>query len=607
MKTSSLKIQEILGSISDAFYALDHRWNFTYFNKEAENLLKRKRSEVLGKNIWKEFAPAKGTSLEKAYRKVVKTGKPLSFEYLYPGDDSWYEINVYPSGGGVSIYFKNIDERKKVAFKLQQAYEEKNNILESIGDAFFAVDKDWIVTYWNKEAEKVLGRKREAILGKNLWEIFADAVELDFYKQYHLAMKTGNTVSFEEYYPTLSKWFEVSAYPNEEGLSVYFKDVSLRKEIDIQILQANERFEKVTQATTDAIWDWDLEQNILYRGNGFDKLFGYNVTKNLKKKDFWHDKFHPEDIEEVKNSLDEAIKSSSEEFWRKEYRIIHQNGDLKTVVDKGVIIRDAKGNAIRMVGAITDITDRIKYEQELQDLNELLKVNIRELEITNEQLEQFAFIASHDLQEPLRMITSFLNQLERKYKDQLDEKANQYIHFATDGAKRMKQIILDLLEYSRAGREQYPLEEIDLNQLIKDYKILRNTLISEKKVVIQTKNIKKIKAFSAPLTQTLHNLLDNAIKYSKKGTPPKITISLTDKKSHWQLKVEDNGIGIDERFFDKIFVIFQRLHNKEDFDGTGIGLAVSKKQVESWGGKIWVKSKPGKGSAFYFTINKPIL
>ncbi|GGD92663.1 PAS domain S-box protein [Planktosalinus lacus] len=605
MKTAELKLKEILGSISDAFYAVDHRWNFTYFNKEAENLLNRKSSEVLGKSIWKEFAPAKGTELERVYRKVAKTGKPMSLEYLYPGDGSWYELNVYPSSGGISSYFKNIDERKKIAQELQKAFEEKNNILESIGDAFFAVDKDWTVTYWNKEAEQLLGRKREEVLGKNLWEVYPDAVALDFYKYYHDAMASGTTVSFEEFYPALNKWFEVSAYPSEEGLSVYFKDVTLRKETHIQIQQANERFEKVTQATTDAIWDWDIENDVFYRGNGFEKLFGYDVNKKFKKQDFWHDRFHPDDLTKIKTSLKETIKDPKKGFWRQEYRLLHQEGELKTVIDKGVIIRNNKGKAVRMVGAITDITDHIKYEKELQKLNELLKQNIYELEVTNEQLEQFAFIASHDLQEPLRMISSFLNQLERKYSNQLDEKAHQYIHYATDGAKRMKQIILDLLDYSRAGRDQQSLEEIDLNQLIDDYKVLRGKIISEKEVSIHTKGFPKIAGFKAPVTQTLHSLLDNAIKYSKEGIPPKVSISLSDKKTHWQLKVEDNGIGIDKRFYDKIFVIFQRLHNKDEYEGTGIGLAVSKKQVESWGGKIWVKSEPGIGSAFYFTIKKP--
>src|SRR5690606_12103669 len=134
--------------------------------------------------------------------------------------------------------------KKEAEDLLLKAFEEKKQILESIGDAFFAVDKDWIVTYWNKEAEHVFERERDAVLGKNLWDAYSDAVELDFYAQYHKAMATGETVLFEEYYGTLEKWFEVTAYPSPKGLSVYFKDITLRKESDVRLLRANERFEK---------------------------------------------------------------------------------------------------------------------------------------------------------------------------------------------------------------------------------------------------------------------------------------------------------------------------------------------------------------------------
>src|SRR5690606_12207880 len=254
---------------------------------------------------------------------------------------------------------------------------------------------------------------------------------------------------FEEHYATLNKWFEVTAYPNANGLSVYFKDVTLRKETDIRIKQANERFEKVTQATTDAIWDWDIENDTFYRGEGFEKLFGYEVKKVLKGDAFLNDSFHPDDVEGIRASLYGSLKDVSTNDWRHEYRIIHKNGAEKTVIDKGLIIRNEQGNPIRMVGAITDITHRVTYEKEIIDLNKMLKKHVKELEISNQELEQFAFIASHDIQEPLRMITSILNQIERKYGGQLDDKAHQYIHFATDGAKRMKQIILDLLDYSR--------------------------------------------------------------------------------------------------------------------------------------------------------------
>lgn len=603
-KSLENQISEILGSISDAFCAVDQNWNFTYFNTEAEKLLQRKSDDVLGNNIWEEFAPARGTMLEEVYRRVAETGVSETFEYLYPGNGCWYEINTYPSNGGLSTYFKNIDERKKAERRLKNAFEEKNRILESIGDAFFALDKDWTVTYWNRKAEEIIGIRREDLIGYNLWEKFPEAKNMMFFKQYQQSFVEQVPVSFQEYIPLFDQWFEANAYPTPEGISVFFRDITLQKKAEKRILEANERFEMVTQVTTDAIWDWDIENKVFVRGEGFEKLFGYQIEKKMREEEFWKDSFHPDDLPRIQESLEKCLADPSVNFWEKEYRIIHQTGEVKNVIDKGLIIRNKKGLPIRMVGAITDISERIKYEQELEELNLILKEHIKELQITNEHLEQFAFIASHDLQEPLRMISSFLNQLERKYGDQLDDKARQYIHFAIDGAKRMKQIILDLLDYSRAGKVTEEPELVDLNEMMREFKILRRKAFQEKGVRMNVDPLPVLKGFKAPLTQTFHCLLDNAIKYSREEEPPEITLSVKEEKSQWRFQIADNGIGIDPKFFDKIFIIFQRLHDKDTFSGTGIGLSIAKKQVEFMGGNIWVESTPGEGSTFYFTLPK---
>lgn len=603
-KTLQLQLSEILGSISDAFYALDKNWNFTYFNKEAENLLQKKSTDIIGKNIWQEFPAAIGTPVEEIYYQVVQSGESVSFEYFFPGDDKWYEINAYPSSGGISAYFKNIDERKQAKEKLEKAYLERNKILESIGDAFFAVDNDWIVTYWNKEAENVLGKKRELMISKNLWEEYPDATDTDFYRQYHLALETQKNISFEEFYETLNKWFEVSVYPSPDGLSVYFKDVTLRKKADVRLLQANERFEKVTQATNDAIWDWNIEKDTFFRSQGIERFFGENTPKQLLVENFWTDNFHPDDLPSVQQSIEEAIQNPEVFKWVHEYRIIKENKEIGFVADKGVIIRNKNGKATRMVGAMTDISEHKKHEVELLQLNQELKQYALVLEQTNEQLEQFAFIASHDLQEPLRMITSFMNLLERKYSPVLDEKAHQYISFATDGAKRMKQIILDLLEYSRAGKFEEKKEIVNIIDIIDDYKILRRKVISEKSVLINFSDLPLIDAYRVPLIQTLHCLFDNAIKYTFENVSPIIELRLEDQGEDWLFVIKDNGIGIADQFFNKIFIIFQRLHNRDEYSGTGIGLAIAKKHIESWGGKIWLESEVNKGTIFYFTLPK---
>ncbi|HSI76373.1 MAG TPA: PAS domain S-box protein [Lunatimonas sp.] len=599
-KILEIQIREILGSISDAFYAMDKYWNFTFFNKEAENLLKRNESELLGKSIWEEFPAAIGTPLEEIFRRVASSGTPESFEYFFPGDGKWYEINTYPFDGGVSSYFRNIDGRRKTAEKLRKASEEKTMILESIGDAFFTVNKEFEVTYWNKKAEELVYVPREEIVGKNFWDVIPYAKKLISFTMFYKALKSGEMVAFEDVYR--DKFLEVTAYPSETGLTIFLRDISERKRSEQEILAANERFEKVSEATNDAIWDWDIENKSFFRGKGIEKFFGDQVRRQIEEKDFWTDNFDPAILDALKKSIYAAISNPKQSRWEMEYRIIKKNDQDVHVVDRGIIIRDMAGKAVRMVGAMTDISERKQHENKLKELNQTLQNYAHELEITNEQLEQFAFIASHDLQEPLRMISSFLEQLRRKYGNLLDEKGLQYIHFATDGAKRMKQIILDLLEYSRAGKAESDIETVNLNQLLEDYLLLRRKVIKEKEATITSGPLPIIPALKAPLTQTLHCILDNAIKYSKESEAPKIKIKMEDTGDYWCISIEDNGIGIDSQFFEKIFIIFQRLHNRSQYSGTGIGLAIAKKHVESWGGKIWMKSQPGVGSVFYFTI-----
>ncbi|MFC4870883.1 PAS domain S-box protein [Negadavirga shengliensis] len=552
------------------------------------------------------------SKVRKAIQDCADHGIPFDFEFPIvtgKGREKWVRAigqGDFRNGKCVKIFgsFQDIHRTKSSELALEKAYEEKKTILESIGDAFFAVDENWTVTYWNKEAETLLDMDRNNILGKNLWTIYRDAVELDFYAQYHKAMDTGKSVAFEEYYPTVNKWFEVNAYPSEKGLSVYFKDISLRKLSEQAIKATNERFEKVTEATNDAIWDWDIVQNTIYWGNGFKTLFGYDVDKKTASSVSWTTYIHEEDVAAVKASLSKVIEDKSRSNWEHEYRYIRANGEHAFVVNRGVIIRDDKGKAIRMVGAMTDITHRKEYEASLKKLNEKLEQRAMELAISNEDLEQFAFVASHDLQEPLRMITSFLALLKQNYSDQLNDNAQKYIYFAVDGAQRMRQIILDLLEFSRVGKQKDKIQPVDLNLILEETCHIQKGLIEEKNAVISYQNLPKLNSYRAPLLQIFQNLIGNALKYSQKGIPPQITVTARDMDGEWQIAVQDNGIGIEKEYFNKIFVIFQRLHGKDEYEGTGIGLAIVKKIVENMKGRIWVASELGRGSTFYFTLKK---
>jgi signal transduction histidine kinase len=245
-----------------------------------------------------------------------------------------------------------------------------------------------------------------------------------------------------------------------------------------------------------------------------------------------------------------------------------------------------------------------KVRTQLKEEQQALQQTMNRLEHKNEELEQFAYVASHDLQEPLRMITSFLGKLEETYNPIIDEKGKKYIYFTVDAAKRMRQIILDLLDFSRAGQILTNPTDVDMNLLVQDILVLFQNEIKEKNALIRVGKLPVIAGHKAPLRQVLQNLISNALKYSNVDRQPKISIAANEHDLHWEFSVEDNGIGISKDYFERIFIIFQRLHAREEYSGTGLGLAICKKIVETMGGQIWLQSIKGEGTTFYFSIKK---
>jgi light-regulated signal transduction histidine kinase (bacteriophytochrome) len=250
---------------------------------------------------------------------------------------------------------------------------------------------------------------------------------------------------------------------------------------------------------------------------------------------------------------------------------------------------------ILVTAAIRDVTERRKSEQRL------LKT-VGELKRSNDELEQFAYVASHDLQEPLRMVASYTQLLAKRYKGRLDSDADEFIAYAVDGSNRMQGMVQDLLAYSRAGANIKALREISSESALQAALTNLHVAIEESAAVVTCDSLPAITTGNTQLTQLFQNLVGNAIKYHG-AEAPRIHVSATKSGgSEWIFAVRDNGLGIDPQYFDKIFVLFQRLHGREEFAGTGIGLAICKKMLERLGGRIWVESQPGKGSTFYFAL-----
>ncbi len=308
------------------------------------------------------------------------------------------------------------------------------------------------------------------------------------------------------------------------------------------------------------------------------------------------------------DNADACLIAIQDPFQVYETQIAFADGSRHDVLYSKALYHQSSGAVGGIVGVMTDTTDRTRHELEIAEAHQRMAQQAEELKRSNAELEQFAYVASHDLREPLRMVNSYLSLLQRRYGDKLDQDAKEFIGFARDGGVRMDRLILDLLEYSRVGRRSKPMAPTAVGDVIATACHNLEVAIAERGTILHMPaDLPVVQADSNELTRLLQNLIGNAIKYCAPDTVPEITIGWTDEPDHWRFDVRDNGLGIAPEHFDRIFMVFQRLHSRGEYEGTGIGLAICRKIVEHHGGRIWLTSEPGKGSTFHFTLAKPVV
>ena len=408
---------------------------------------------------------------------------------------------------------------------------------------------------------------------------------------------------------TFAFYYKEKKQPDENELKLidriqHILSIVLSKEKFVHKIEAAvERFEIATKASNDAIWEIDFTKKSIFLGEGFKSLFGYEIDSAKFDTYAIIDKVHPENKADVETDFYRVFKDPTKYKLVKEFPFLRADGKYVYVSCNAIFIKSPDGlRTKKVIGAINDVTKEREYQFSLEKLNDELELHAKNLEDKNKELEQFAYIASHDLKEPTRMVKSFMNLLKTKYGDQLDDKAKTYIDYAVKGSDKMAQVINDLLEFSRAGNLPSDKVEFNIPELIENFKLTRKDTIRGKKATIHYEGIENLTFYPTTFMQVLFNLLDNALKYSKTDIKPEIYVKCNQFDNYIEFSVEDNGIGIDNKFLEKIFIIFQRLHGGDSYQGTGIGLAIAKKLVEKWGGEISVKSEPDKGSTFYFTI-----
>lgn len=371
----------------------------------------------------------------------------------------------------------------------------------------------------------------------------------------------------------------------------------LEKELQALLRNDPQIFEFLQSGSLDGIWYWDLvDQNAEWMSARFWETFGYDPASKQHLVSEWQEMVHPEDLERALENFQKHAEDPNHPYDQI-VRYKHRDGSTVWVRCRGLIIRDAAGNPSRMLGAHTNVTELKKVEEELRQANEALRRS-------NEELEELTYIASHDLQEPLRVVASFTELLSERCENELDETATKYMNYIVDGTHRMQGLVRDILQLSRVSRRREAWQDVDLTAACECGLGRLEEVVKESGVAVALTSLPIVKGDRSQLETLFENLLSNAIKYSHPGDV-KIEVSgETDPDGTVTVHVKDNGIGFEQHYSDRIFRIFQRLHGRSEYSGSGIGLAIVKKVVEHHGGDVWCKSAPGEGSTFSFSIRE---
>lgn len=570
-------------------------------NPAYENQSGLKASDVLDRNM-KDILPALEAYWVEVFGKVALTGETIEIENYSNELNRYFKGSVFcPEYGYFAVIFENITDQILARQELNKTKNYLENLINYANAPIIVWNNQLEIQLFNHAFERLTGYTAAETEGQNLEILFPGESRSESYDKI-LAAYTANLETMEIPIITKNKevrtvlWNSANIYDpdNHTIISTIAQgnDITERIRAEHAVLNAMEKLDLALENANIGIWEWDVEPDIIRLDEKIIRMTCIQEELELKMEAF--ERFiHEDDIPHFKRAIRKAFLDDTpfDTIFR-----VGQSSNYKYINAKARVGKNVTGSPVRMAGVFIDITEMKQHtDQTLFTLNE-------DLMRSNKELEQFAYVASHDLQEPLRMISSFTQLLARKYTNQLDAEAHEFIKFAVDGASRMQTLINDLLEFSRIKTRGKTPVDVDMQEVLGQTIHNLSMRIKEKNALITSDSLPVIQADPGQMVQLLQNLIDNALKFCK--DLPLIHISVHEEQHQYVFMVKDNGIGIDAQYYDRIFQIFQRLHLKNEYEGTGIGLAICRRIAERHGGKIWVEHNVEKGSMFKFTIKK---
>lgn len=587
--------------IVDGEYQLVNKAFLRIFGAENEN-------QIIGRNFLDFVDP----EYKEKVSRIVETNSDEMYTSRIIRLDNGLARNVEVTGKTIAhqdqkvriSVVRDLDERRNMQEKMKESEARFTAVFQNASLGIVLTDRNGRFVEANYTFLQRLGYTLDEIKGLDIYH-FLESEDHPTTKNYFKQLLSGkkSTVLFERRWQRKngsSTWSKMTCNvlhgtQNKTFILSIIEDIDLQKHNEQALMESEEKFRAVYESSPMGIVITSDGGRIHDVNEAFVKMLRYSEAalhgKNIL------DFTHPADKESAELQLN-SIYSGTAKHYSVEKRFVRKDG-IEFWAREAMSSLFYVGDTHYTVAIIENIEGRKRAEAALEQKNQ-------ELMQTNQELEHFAYVASHDLQEPLRTITSFIQILDRKYRDKLDEEAQQFMGFIVDGAKRMQSLIHDLLEYSRINRFNTGFEKIDLNEVFITVNQVLKDKIETHQALIMAEHLPEVYGNRILLTLVFQNLIDNAIKFKSGKRLPELTISVIEHKKTWELVFKDNGIGISAEYFQRIFVIFQRLHTVEEYTGTGIGLAICKKIIERHGGEIWVESKPDKGSAFHLTLSKEL-
>ena len=562
------------------------------------------------------YAPEYQDTIRTLFENCVSSGTPFDVELQIitaSGRRVWVralgEVVKDASGAIVQLQgaLQDIDLQKQTELREKSMATRLATTLESISDAFFLLDHDWNFVFVNQQAVQTLGGGREDLLGKNLWQEYPHIVGTVAEECYRSAIAERQTKSFEWFSQIIQRWLEFRVYPTDEGLGVYFQDITQKRQAARQLLLLQTAVSHLNDMViiTDATGSVGSDSGIVFVNDAFERQTGYRQDEVIGKSPRILHGPHTQkaEVDHIVSSLEKG------ESIRAELIKYSKSGDEYWVEIETVPITDAHGSLTHYVAIERDVTERKQTEEKILQLNADLEDRVQQrtaqLEAANRELEAFSYSVSHDLRSPLNTINGFSQLLMKSNAGNLDTKGLHYLSRIGAGAQQMGKMIDSLLSLAKLSRESLKLETVDLSLMVRQIEHACRMREPGRQVQVVVQEGLVVQADVLLISVVMQNLIENAWKYSAKRDVASISVaSQTQANGQTVYVIQDNGAGFDMAHADKLFGMFERLHSSADFEGTGLGLANVSRIIERHGGRIWAQGVPGVGATFYFTLSQ---